>query len=491
MPIDQSTLDAAVGPGIGDELQANRAQLAGLKPKREAMEADRAAAEAKAAEIQGQTAEAVNQDRKKLADLKPRESSIPEPKAPDFSSNEPSPEQFQKTAGMLMAVMGLVGVFSRSGYTSALNNMTAALQGFQEGNAESTKKHLDEFHSQVTDFKTKLEALKSDRAALEKMDQHDIQAIQQQMEFDAHKNDLPLLAQTARTKSLTEGLKSYDSQIKEIQKAVEHAETIQQGMRKILVQHSLKQDQSASGGGSSGDGGADNTALDLPARQYLKTGQLPPGMGKQAVAYRKQVIARANALMGSDGANAQDVVTDRAGFKADASSLSKQTQRADAIDAGMRKIENDIKTIDSTIADGNAGFSKWLNKPLNALRTQNSDPKLAAYALSVKQVGTEYERMLQGGQLSSAQLHQGASEDAKKILNEDMSVEEVRAVIPVMIREMENARRATNDQLHEIRTRLHSAAPHDAAPAAPVQPFSDAEKEKRYQAWRASHGGAQ
>src|ERR1700761_9446949 len=212
MPVDQTTLDAATGPGIGDEWQASRAELAGLKQKQTDAMTQRSQAEAEAAKIQGQTADAVNQDRQKLAEFKPRESQLSTPKAPDFTSNEPSPQQMQQTAGALMVVAGLMGAFSRQGYTAALNNMTAALQGFQEGNAEATKQNIDAFHAQVADFKDKLEALKEDRAALEKMDQHDIQAIQQQIEFDAHKNDLPLLAQTAKSKSLTEALKAYDSQ---------------------------------------------------------------------------------------------------------------------------------------------------------------------------------------------------------------------------------------------------------------------------------------
>lgn len=463
MPVDQTTLDAAIGPGIGDDLQANRKELAGLKAKRDTAVSDRAAAEDEAAKIQGQTAEAVNADRQKLADFKPRESAIPTPKAPDFSSNEPSPEQMQKTAGMLMVVAGLMGAFSRQGYTAALNNMSGALEGFQAGNAEATKKHLDEFHSQVTDFKTKLEALKEDRAALDKMDQHDIQGIQQQMEFDAHKNDLPLLAQTARSKSLTEGLKTYDSQIKEIEKAIDHSETLAQRLQDVYERHA---DRAATLAATQGSGGGEATP-DARALydELVRAGKNPPKTNRGNVDWQ-QLDYMAKHEQG--GAGSGSVVAGQADYKSDASSLAVQQKRTDAVESSMRKIASDIKTIDSTMADGNAGFAKWLNQPLNSLRTQTSDPKLAAYALSVKQVATEYERAIQGGLLSAAQLHQGAAEEAKKILNENMSVEEVRAVIPIMIREMENARRAASDQLHEIRTRLHAPAPTASASQPPL-----------------------
>ena len=466
MPVDQTTLDAATSPGIGVELQANRQQLTGLTAKRDSTEQERAAAEAEAAKIQGQTAELVNQDRQKLADFKPRESSLPTPKAPDFTSNEPSPQQMQQTAGALMVVAGLMGAFSRQGYTAALNNMTAALQGFQEGNAEATKQHIDEFHAQVTDFKDKLDALKEDRAALEKMDQHDIQGIQQQIEFDAHKNDLPLLAQTAKSKSLTETLKAYDSQIKQIQGAVEHAETISAGFQRVHLEHTLKQ-QDAAGAGS---GAGTLTPEGEKVKEDLIRAGRPVPKGRRGE-IDVDALNHIGAGMASDP-NAVPVSVSQADYKSNSASLAIQQKRTDAIDASMRKIGSDIKTIDSTIADGNAGFSKWLNQPINRLRTQTSDPQLAAYALSVKQVATEYERALQGGLLSSAQLHRGAADEAAKILNESMSVEEVRAVIPVMLREMENARRAADDQLHEIRDRLHKAPVSPAGAASIPQGWS-------------------
>src|SRR5208282_96873 len=97
-----------------------------------------------------------------------------------------------------------------------------------------------------------------------------------------------------------------------------------------------------------------------------------------------------------------------------------------------------------------------MNKPLNFLRTQTSDPKLAGYALAAKQVATEYERMLTGGMLSAAQLHTGAAEDAKSILNENMSVAEVEAVIPVMTREMNNALQAGNEEEQRIKEGMKS-----------------------------------
>lgn len=450
MPVDQSTLDAALGPGIGDDLQANRKQLAGLQGKRDQAETERATAEAEAAKIQGETAQAVNADRQKLAEFKPRESQLEQPKAPDFKSNEPSPQQMQQTAGMLMVVAGLMGAFSRQGYTAALNNMTAALQGFDEGNNEAAKKHLDEFHNQVTDFKTKLEALKEDRAALDKMDQHDIQAIQQQMEFDAHKNDLPLLAQTAKSKSLTEGLKSYDSHINEIQKAIDHAEMVAQRMQEARERHA---DRAATLAAQQGGGGG--TPLtpegEKVKEDLIRAGRPIPKTRRGEV--DNDVLNHMGAGQAADP-SAPPVSVSQADYAANKKSLSLLVPRADAIDQGMNKIAKDTVTLQSVMDAGAEPFGQFFNKPLNAIRTGASSEDLVGYKLAAKQVATEYERLLQGGQLSTAQLHQGAAEDAKSILNENMTPGEANKVLKMMLREMNNARESAHDQIEIVKHRM-------------------------------------
>ena len=212
-------------------------------------------------------------------------------------------------------------------------------------------------------------------------------------------------------------------------------------------------------------------AIDDAAWAYADTGKLPTGMSrsKDSDPMKKMLMNRAGELMQKAGISPEQFTAGTQQFKADAKSLSMQQSRADAIESGMSKIEPDIGTIQSTIADGNAGFAPWLNKPLNALRTQAGSPSLAAYSLAVKQVAIEYERMINGGQMSVAQLHQGAQDDAKSILNENMSVETVNSVIPTMLREMHNAQTATRGQLATIQKRMatHGAGGGDSAsPAA-------------------------
>lgn len=128
----------------------------------------------------------------------------------------------------------------------------------------------------------------------------------------------------------------------------------------------------------------------------------------------------------------------------------------------MLKIAEDIKTLESTRMEGNKDFAKVINQPLNWARTQSSDPKLRAYALAVKQVAIEYMRQLSGGQLSITQLHQGAQEDAKNILNENMSIAETEAIIKTMIQEMKNGINSGRQEEAILKGRLEGKVPPSA-----------------------------
>lgn len=487
MAVDQSTLDAALGTNVQTDTAADRAKLAALTKQSDDVGPKLATASADVAKLESQTAADEQPLRQKIANQTPRESALPTPKAPDFTSNEPSPQQFQQTAGMLMVMAGLVGAVTRGGYTGALNNMTAALQGFQAGDAEAAKKNLDEYKTHVDEFKTKLAALKEDRDELDKMDQHDIAGLNRQLEFIAHKNDSPLLAAKAQVAAYTDARKELDRQIEHTEKTITASENLWVRMDDVRERH---QDREAARQAANGaDASSGLTPAGQAAEEELARAGRPIPKTK-----RGQVDTDLLNRLGdheAGGAGSGGVSGAQADYKADSASLALQQKRADAIDGGMRKIDADIKTIDSTIGNGNIDFGPWLSKPLNAMRTGAGSADLAAYALSVKQVATEYERLLQGGQLSTAQLHQGAADDASKILNENMTVEQVRRVIPVMLREMNNARAATHDQISDIRTRMHAAPPRPAAASSAAQPFGDVEKERRYQSWKAEHGGAQ
>jgi hypothetical protein len=215
---------------------------------------------------------------------------------------------------------------------------------------------------------------------------------------------------------------------------------------------------------SGGGGGLHDDAVDLAAAQYLKSGSLPPMYRNQAG--REKIMNRAAEMKREQGGDVSDVASDRAQFKADQGSLNFQQKRVDAIEGSMKKIGKDITTLDSILDKSSLGGPKIINTPVNQLRRQMSDPQLAQLDLAAQQVGTEYERLLTSGMMSVAQLHAGAAEDAKKLINGDMSPKEIRSKVVIMRREMDNAKSAATEQLDEIKGRMKgSKATTASAPA--------------------------
>jgi len=186
------------------------------------------------------------------------------------------------------------------------------------------------------------------------------------------------------------------------------------------------------------------------------------------------VKRRVPVLAGEMGLEPQDIGTTRAMQAALTATTKELTKRSEAVDLFASKVEKDMNTFDTALAKAGNDSPLFINKPINALRRQFSDPDLAQLDLAAKQVGQEYERLITGGTLSVAQLHAGASEDAKKLINGDMPPKQARAIMDIMRVEMKNARDAAHESVGRIQDKMRGlgrargvgdVAP-DAAPAA-------------------------
>jgi len=179
---------------------------------------------------------------------------------------------------------------------------------------------------------------------------------------------------------------------------------------------------------------------------YRRTRKLPPAITK---ADKSRILNSAAAQAKADGNDGEAESLRRLAIGAEksatTSALGAIEKRSAGIEVGAKKIENDIKTMQDVQAKGSLDIPQFAGRPLNWARKQTGSPDLRAYALATKQVATEYMRMMTGGMLSVAQLHVGAQEDAKGILDENMTIAETKAILPVMIREIQNARQAASD----------------------------------------------
>jgi hypothetical protein len=173
--------------------------------------------------------------------------------------------------------------------------------------------------------------------------------------------------------------------------------------------------------------------------------------GKDAQKVISLVLDRVPTMAAELGISPQDVGTNRANNRALTATLQDLTKRSEAVDLFASKVEKDMVTLDNLLDTASTGSPLLVSKPINYLRRQFSDPALSQLDLAAKQVGTEYERLITGGTLSIAQLHVGAQEDAKKLINGDMTPKQARAVMDTMRQEIQNARSAAKDSLTRVK----------------------------------------
>lgn len=219
----------------------------------------------------------------------------------------------------------------------------------------------------------------------------------------------------------------------------------------------------------------DPKVVDYYAEQSLSGDhqwQIGLARGKNGQALIQAVKDRIPEMAAERGESPQEPAANKAERASIAKAMAQVQSRVAGIELGSNKIEKDIKVMENAAKSGNLDLPQIASKPLNWARTQTGSPALKAYALAVKQVATEYERLMTGGMLSVAQLHVGAQEDAKKILNEDMTIAEVQAIIPIMLAEIDNGKTAGIEEIGKLRGQIANVGKKKAAPRKDFTGFS-------------------
>lgn len=228
--------------------------------------------------------------------------------------------------------------------------------------------------------------------------------------------------------------------------------------------------KSAALGGAAAPADKDE-AIDFWARAVIagdKDWQVGIGRNKTGAALIEAVKRRVPQLAKQMGLEPQDIGTTRAENAALGATMKDLTKRAEAVELFASKVDKDMKTFDEALSKAALDSPLLINKPINALRRAFSDPELAQLDLAAKQVGAEYERLITGGTLSVAQLHVGAAEDAKKLINGDMPPKQARAVMQTMRQEMANAKAAAHESEQRIKGRMQGLGRGREGGAAPA-----------------------
>ena len=143
--------------------------------------------------------------------------------------------------------------------------------------------------------------------------------------------------------------------------------------------------------------------LDLAAKMYAKTGQLPPmGMGAAGAKVRSEVISRAAELRPdtdsfhaqAEGQAAPDLAANKAKYHANEGALAQLTKNRAAVDAFASTAQKNGQLLDGILKKLPDTGVTFLNKPLRSMETALGNTEMSAFNVLRQSVQTEYARAI-------------------------------------------------------------------------------------------------
>ena len=258
------------------------------------------------------------------------------------------------------------------------------------------------------------------------------------------------------------------------------------------VDGTLPAPKKASGGGGGGGGGGTKPtlspeAITLAAERLWagdKSALQNLGRGVQGGA---NVVAINNeiARLGKEkGKSARDIalaMQEFVGLGAAQRSLGTR-----AANFGMAKAEADEMAaivLQTSEAYGRTNFPP-INKALNYFETNTGGTEIRQFGAAINSFINAYARAIS----PTGQVTVSDKNHARELLSAADSPAQVRAVMATLRQEMEAAGRAPGRVKEDLRTGFREGTG-GPTPAAPGGSYSDAEKERRYQAWKAQQAG--
>lgn len=214
----------------------------------------------------------------------------------------------------------------------------------------------------------------------------------------------------------------------------------------------------------SSGGGMTPEDLDFYAQKYARDGTLPQLQGPSGTMIKSQILSRSAQMQRGQGQTGADFATTVAGTKANSAALTDQAKKAAQINT-LERTANDAGDLALQLAkEGGAGPSAALfNRPIQAIRSNLSDPQVAAFNQALGTFRDEYAAVAsKGGAPTDALRH-----DIDSRLNRAQSVAELEKVVAVMRKEMAFRDHAQVTTQTDLRGQIHGGpASQGAAPSA-------------------------
>ena len=208
--------------------------------------------------------------------------------------------------------------------------------------------------------------------------------------------------------------------------------------------------------------------LDVAARQYAQTGQMPSlGMGNANM--RSAIINRAAELfpdLDTAGAGAE--------YKSNLASLTQLTKRVGAIKPYAAQASLSLDNVMRASADVPRTGSPMVNRYKNWIsKNLTGQAPLSRFEVFAYNAARDYARVSAGGAESVAQMTDAAAAAADALLNTAMNPEQLAEVVAAMKADMQNTTSTLEQQLAETKARIRQKPGEKSAPVeAPPPPAS-------------------
>lgn len=398
---------------------------------------------------------------------------------PQYAPRERESNEMVNFAGLAMGLAGLATKAVRGDITLALTAAGSAMKGFNEGRMQQADEDIRKFN---TTMKSVIEANNARQTAYNNvLNDRKLTLAQKQQRLSIlthqYQDEVGMAA-------LQKGdIKFLLDREDKIRNATNQLEMKRLGMeqsfelRRMSAEMALMR-ASNSGIGGANQGGLNQQAIDMLAREAIKDKGVLANLGRgiQGARDLRSITNRMAEILATEGGSG--MAQRRQEYRADSNSLNKLTMSYDAIVAfEQTAVRNGRMLVDlanKVDVTGMPVVERWIRAGRRAVE---GDPDVSAFNAQMQVYRTEAARILTNPNLTG-QLTDSARHEVESFLSTNDSAEQITRVVNLLERDFENRKGTMVQQMDAIRDRMTkgygaggaaNTAP-SAAPAAGPQP---------------------
>ena len=209
-------------------------------------------------------------------------------------------------------------------------------------------------------------------------------------------------------------------------------------------------------------GALQDNALDMAAKNYLMTGQMPTGLRSPGMS--SAIINRAGELSKSDP-TMSNIASNRAAYDANKTSLDNLQKNLDQVTAfentAGKNLDQFLTTAKKVVDSG----SPWINKPLRSVAQQGlGDADMAAYNAARQTALTEIAKVLSSSNATGV-TSDSARNEVSGLIGPDASLKQIYSAANILKQDMANRHTSYQQQVQDIKGRF-SFSDNNAQPSA-------------------------